>query len=108
MHWSKRPISLSRADHPEVMPSPGSYTLVLDVTLATERRAARFSRVLIDGGSSINILYRDTMEKLSLKAKQLMPSRIVFHGIVPQSAISRWMFSSETRIIFAGKRSGLR
>ncbi|WP_208972718.1 hypothetical protein, partial [Escherichia coli] len=60
MHWSERPISWSRADHPEVMPSPGSYALVLDVTLATERRAARFSRVLIDGGSSINILYRDT------------------------------------------------
>ena len=65
------------------MPSPGSYALVLDVTLATERRASRFSRVLIDGGSSINILYRDTMEKLNLKAKQLMPSRTVFHGIVP-------------------------
>ena len=65
------------------MPSPGSYAMVLDVTLATERRAARFSRVLIDGGSSINILYRDTMEKLNIKAKQLMPSRTVFHGIVP-------------------------
>ena len=37
MHWSERPISWSRADHPEVMPSPGSYALVLDVTLATER-----------------------------------------------------------------------
>ncbi|SPT16855.1 unnamed protein product [Triticum aestivum] len=83
MHWSEKPISWSQADHPEVMPSPGSYALVLDVTLATERRAARFSRVLIDGGSSINILYRDTMEKLNIKAKQLMPSRTVFHGIVP-------------------------
>ena len=83
MHWSEKPISWSQADHPEVMPSPGSYAMVLDVTLATERRAARFSRVLIDGGSSINILYRDTMEKLNIKAKQLMPSRTVFHGIVP-------------------------
>ena len=43
MHWSKKPISWSRDDHPEVMPSPGSYALVLDATLATERRAARFS-----------------------------------------------------------------
>ena len=83
MHWSEKPISWSQADHPEVMPSPGSYAMVLDVTLATERRAARFSRVLIDGGSSINILYRDTMEKLNIKVKQLMPSQTVFHGIVP-------------------------
>nr|XP_045084510.1 uncharacterized protein LOC123494009 [Aegilops tauschii subsp. strangulata] len=48
-----------------------------------ERRAARFSRILKDGGSSINILYRDTMEKLNIKEKKLLPSRTVFHGIVP-------------------------
>ena len=86
MHWSERPISWSRADHPEVMPSPGSYALVLDATFATDRRASdSFKTVGLykDGGSSINILYRDTMEKLKLKAKQLMPSRTVFHGIVP-------------------------
>ena len=83
MHWSEKPISWSRADHPEVMPSLGSYALVLDATFATERWAACFSRVLIDGGSSINILYRDTMEKLGIEQKQLHPSQTVFHGIVP-------------------------
>ena len=83
MHWSEKPISWSRADHPEVMPSPGSYALVLDATFATDRRATRFSRVLIDGGSSINILYKDTMEKLGIKQRQLQNSRTVFHGIVP-------------------------
>ena len=88
MHWSEKPISWSRADHPEVMPSPGSYALVLEATLATERRAARFSRILIDGGSSINILYRDTMEKLGIKQKQLTPSRTVLHGIVPSLSCS--------------------
>jgi hypothetical protein len=65
------------------MPSPGAYAMVLDSTFSTERRACRFSRVLIDGGSSINILYRDTMEKLGIREKQLQPSRTVFHGIVP-------------------------
>ena len=83
MHWSKKPISWSRADHPEVMPSPGSYALVLDATFATDKRAARFSRVLIDGGSSINILYKDTMEKLGIKQRQLQNNRTMFHGIVP-------------------------
>jgi hypothetical protein len=82
MHWSEKPISWSRADHPEVMPSPGSYALVLEATLATDRRAARFSRMLIDGGRSINILYRDTLKKLNVKTKQFMPTRTVFHGIV--------------------------
>ena len=69
MHWSEKPISWSRADHPEVMPNPGSYALVLSATLATDRRAARFSRVLIDGGSSINILYKDTMETVTPKMR---------------------------------------
>ena len=80
MHWSEKPISWSRADHPEVMPSPGSYAIVLDATFSMDRQAARFSRILIDGGSSINILYRDTMEKLHIKERQLQPSRTVFHG----------------------------
>ena len=83
MHWSERPISWSRADHPEVMPSPDSYALVLDATFAMDKRATCFSRVLIDGGSSINILYKDTMEKLGIKQRQLQNSRTVFHGIVP-------------------------
>ena len=83
MHWFEKPISWSRADHPEVMPNTGSYALVFDATFAIDRRAARFSQVLIDGGSSINILYKDTMEKLGIKQRQLQLSRTVFHGIVP-------------------------
>src|SRR5215216_4094090 len=65
------------------MPTPGGYAMVLDSTFSTKRWACRFSRILIDGGSSINILYRDTMEKLNIKEKQLLPNRTVFHGIVP-------------------------
>jgi hypothetical protein len=65
------------------MPNPGGYALVLDPTIIAARRTYKFSRVLIDGGSSINILYRDTMTKLGIKAKHLEPSRTVFHGIVP-------------------------
>ena len=61
----------------------GDHANFLEATLAMDRRAARFSRLLIDGGSSINILYRDTLEKLNVKTKQLIPTRTVFHGIVP-------------------------
>ena len=83
MHWSERPISWTREDHPAVMPNPGGYALVLDPTIVAAKRTCKFSRVLIDGGSSINILYRDTMTKLGLEAKDLEPSRTVFHGTVP-------------------------
>jgi hypothetical protein len=43
----------------------------------------QFSRVLIDGGSSINLVYRSSLEKLGIPLAQLKPSRLTFHGIVP-------------------------
>jgi hypothetical protein len=39
--------------------------------------------MLIDGGSSINLLYRTTMEKLGIPAIQLKPTKLTFHRIVP-------------------------
>jgi hypothetical protein len=42
-----------------------------------------FSRVLIDGGSSINLLYRSSIEKLGIPLAWLRLSQLTFHGIVP-------------------------
>jgi hypothetical protein len=39
--------------------------------------------MLIDGDSSINLLYRTSMEKLGILAAQLKPTKLTFHGIVP-------------------------
>ncbi|XP_073360291.1 uncharacterized protein [Aegilops tauschii subsp. strangulata] len=83
MHWSDRPVTWTREDHPTVMPNPGGYALVLDPTMVTPRCTCKFSQVLIDGGSSINVLYCDTMTKLSLKAKDLEPPETIFHDIMP-------------------------
>jgi hypothetical protein len=65
------------------MPSPGEYALVLDPIVRSDTHTCCFSRVLIDGGSSINLLYRSSMEKLGIPLAQLEPSRLTFHGIVP-------------------------
>jgi hypothetical protein len=43
-----------------------------------------FSRVLINGGNNFNLLYRSSMEKLGIPIAQLDPSRLTFHGIVPE------------------------
>src|SRR4051812_2724090 len=51
--------------------------------VAGPKFSCKFSRVLIDGGSTINILYRDTMVKLGLTEKDLERSQTTFHGIVP-------------------------
>jgi hypothetical protein len=70
------------------MPSPGEYALVLDPIVFSETHTCRFSRVLIDGGSSINLMYRSLLEKLGIPAGQLTPSRITIHGIVPGHSCS--------------------
>src|SRR4051812_49798251 len=84
MHWSQCDISWSRADHPTVLPNPGNYPLVVDALFAGPKFSCKFSRVLVDGGSTINILYLDTLIKLGLTEKDLERSRTTFHGIVPR------------------------
>jgi hypothetical protein len=82
MHWSEVAITWGREDHPLLMPSPGEYALVLDPVMCSDTHTCRFSRVLIDGGSNINLLYRSSMEKLGIPLAQLKPSRLTFHGIM--------------------------
>jgi hypothetical protein len=48
------------------MPSRGEYALVLDPVMFSDTHTCRFSHMLIDGGSSINLLYRSSMEKLGI------------------------------------------
>ncbi|KAI4996067.1 hypothetical protein ZWY2020_041165 [Hordeum vulgare] len=64
------------------MPNPDSYALVLDPTFASKRLTCRFSLVLVDGSSIINILYLDTLRKLGLKETDVLPTITVFHGIM--------------------------
>jgi hypothetical protein len=61
MHWSEAAITWGREDHPRLMPSPGEYALVLDPIIRSDTHTSRFSRMLIDGGSSINLLYRSSL-----------------------------------------------
>jgi hypothetical protein len=42
-----------------------------------------FFKVLMDGGSNINILYVETQQRMKLSTAQLKHSNVVFHGVVP-------------------------
>ena len=43
----------------------------------------KFTKVLMDGGSSINILHYETFRRMGLTDKKLRQSNMVFHGVVP-------------------------
>src|ERR1043165_9973442 len=83
MHWSDKNISRDREGHPSIMLNPGNYPLVVDALVASPKFSCLFSRVFVDGGSTINILYKDTLVKLGLTEHDLDHSRTTFHGIVP-------------------------
>ncbi|KAK1574217.1 hypothetical protein QYE76_016814 [Lolium multiflorum] len=42
-----------------------------------------FSKCLMDGGASLNIMYLETLERMNLTKEQLKHSTTEFHGVVP-------------------------
>ena len=56
MYWSEDEVSWNIRDHPKVMPNPGGYALVVNPTFVGPSINVSFSRVLVDNGSSINIM----------------------------------------------------
>jgi hypothetical protein len=77
LDWSEDAITFSREDHPNRIPNPGQYPLVVDPVIGN----ARFSKVLMDEGSSLNILYAHTLRLLGIGLDQLRPSTTPFHGV---------------------------
>jgi hypothetical protein len=74
LDWSEDAITFSREDHPNRIPNPGQYPLMVDPVIGN----ARFSKVLMDGGSSLNILYTHTLRLLGIGLDQLRPSTTPF------------------------------
>jgi hypothetical protein len=72
-------ITFDRGDHPDYVPNPGVYPLIVDPIIAN----TRLTKVLMDGGSSLNIIYAQTLDLLGVERARLQPSVRGFHGVVP-------------------------
>jgi hypothetical protein len=79
LDWSEDAITFIREDHPNRIPNPGQYPLVVDPVIGN----AWFSKVLMDGGSCLNILYVHTLRLLGIRLDQLRPSMTPFRGVAP-------------------------
>ena len=79
LDWSERPITFSWADQWVDIPYPGRFPLVLDATI----RNVRFKKVLIDGGSALNLLFIRALTEVGLTKDDLVPIDSLFWGIVP-------------------------
>jgi hypothetical protein len=79
LDWSDKPITFDQGDHPDYMPSPGRYPLIVDPVIGN----ARLTKVLMDGGSSLNIIYAETLRLLGIDLSTIRAGASPFHGIVP-------------------------
>ena len=59
--WSAYPITFDRRDHPASIRHGNSVALVLDPIID----GFHLTRVLMDGGSNLNLLYQDIVHKMA-------------------------------------------
>ena len=78
LNWSEYNITFSRADHPPQVQRPGDAALVLGSQIG----GYGMSRVFMDGGSGISIIYASTLRRMKISLASLVPSNMSFHGIV--------------------------
>jgi hypothetical protein len=79
LDWSNKPITFDQGDHPDCVSSPGKYPLVVDPVIGN----ARLTKVLMDGGSSLNIIYAETLGLLGIDLSMVRAGAAPFHGIIP-------------------------
>jgi hypothetical protein len=81
--WSEVPITSSRADQWTSFFEPRRFPLVLKTVDA----GSRLNKVLIDGGSGLNVLFAKTLKKMGLDITNILTKSIApFYGIVPGNA----------------------
>jgi hypothetical protein len=79
LNWSQYPIQFSREDQWTSVGNVGHYPLVLDSTIV----GMAVTKVLIDGGARLNIIFLETLRKLGLEfIGMIIPTSVPFYGIV--------------------------
>jgi hypothetical protein len=80
---SDKPITFDQGDHPDSVLSPGKYPLVVNPVIGN----TRLTKVLMDGGNSLNIIYALTLGLLEIDLSTIRAGVAPFHGIVPGKRI---------------------
>jgi hypothetical protein len=80
--WSEFPITFSRKDHWVHIPDPETYPLVVNPIV----NGAWLPKTLIDGGSSLNIIFKETLRKMEFDFSKMTACDKPFYGVVPGKA----------------------
>jgi hypothetical protein len=83
LRWSEVPITFSCVDQWTSFSKPGHFPLILQPVVA----GTRLNKVLINGGSGLNVLLTKTLKKMKLDiTHMLIKSTSPFYDIVPGNA----------------------
>ena len=78
LSWSESLITFDQRDHPSHVIRPGSYPLIINPIV----RKKRLTKVLMDEGSGLNILYIDTLDAMRISQSELRLAGSPFHGVI--------------------------
>jgi hypothetical protein len=78
LRWSQFPITFSRKDHWVHILDPGTYPLVVNPIV----NGAFLPKTLIDGGSSLNIIFTETLCKMEFDFSKMNACDEPFYGVV--------------------------
>jgi hypothetical protein len=76
LRWSEFSIIFEHHDHPDMIPHPGMYPLIVEPIVGSKR----LTKVLMDGGSGLNIMYIKTFDGLGIPRSAMRPILVSFHG----------------------------
>lgn len=65
-----------------MVPHPGRYLVVVQPTILN----IKTHRTLVDGGSSLNLIFAKTLDKMGISRLELKSGAKPFHGITPSSS----------------------
>jgi hypothetical protein len=76
LRWSESPITLDQRDHPSHIARLGCYPLIVNPII----RKKCLTKVLMDGGNVLNILYVDTLDAMCIPSqssiRRALPSTV--------------------------------
>jgi hypothetical protein len=79
LRWSEFPITFPRKDHWVHIPDPETYPLVVNPIVD----GAYLPKTLIDRGSSLNIIFTETLRKMDFDFNKMTASDEPFYEVVP-------------------------
>ena len=70
LQWSESAITFDRTDHPESVPQPRRYPLLVNPIIGMKW----LTKVLMDGGSSLHIMYAKMLDAMDIDRSRIRPS----------------------------------